>query len=246
MTSTDARAGQGWLLAKPREELQGWKAEYKYFRSRVLERAIVEVNTLTDIIVELIEHKVGRKAADLQFRVRKKTQQQIEFTPDPLIDSALIDAMMELGVAKREAEDLMATHDDVYLRATLRHVSERLLNKQMPEISSPAAFFRAAIKGQYALAKKPQAKIPVVPAPIQKEDALVDADAQARNSAALAEFDALLDEEKDARWNAFLADNPAAAKAYAGRKRFGMVARKAFAVWLARASQIGNLHNGMD
>jgi hypothetical protein len=50
----------------------------------------------------------------------------------------------------------------------------------------------------------------------------------------IANFDALSSDEKDLRWQAFLDENPGAAKAYAGSKRAGLVARKVFGVWLAR------------
>ena len=44
-------------------------AEFKHFRAKVLNRAIAEVNELTDIEVTLILHKVGRVVSQIQFKV---------------------------------------------------------------------------------------------------------------------------------------------------------------------------------
>lgn len=46
--------------------------EYKFLKRDVLLTAIEEINEITDLRVELVEHKVGRKVGELQFRVFRK------------------------------------------------------------------------------------------------------------------------------------------------------------------------------
>ena len=46
--------------------------EYKFFKRDVLSAAVREINAITDLDVELIEHKNGRKVVELQFRVFRK------------------------------------------------------------------------------------------------------------------------------------------------------------------------------
>jgi hypothetical protein len=46
--------------------------EYKFFKRDVLTSAIDEINEITDLTVELIEHKHGRRVGELQFRVFRK------------------------------------------------------------------------------------------------------------------------------------------------------------------------------
>ena len=46
--------------------------EYKFFKRDVLSAAVREINEITDLEVELIEHKNGRKVVELQFRVFRK------------------------------------------------------------------------------------------------------------------------------------------------------------------------------
>ena len=43
--------------------------EYKYFKRDVLKLAIAEINLVTDINVELVEYRVGRQIAEMQFKV---------------------------------------------------------------------------------------------------------------------------------------------------------------------------------
>lgn len=46
--------------------------EYKFFKRDVLSTAVREINEITDLDVELVEHKNGRKVVELQFRVFRK------------------------------------------------------------------------------------------------------------------------------------------------------------------------------
>ena len=46
--------------------------EYKFFKRDVLSTAVKEINEITDLTVELVEHKNGRKVEELQFRVFRK------------------------------------------------------------------------------------------------------------------------------------------------------------------------------
>lgn len=52
----------------------GTYTQYKYFKRDVIKPSVEEVNTLTHLAVELIEHKQGRAVSELQFSVRPKGQ----------------------------------------------------------------------------------------------------------------------------------------------------------------------------
>ncbi|MEJ0004225.1 MAG: hypothetical protein WDN30_12970 [Pararobbsia sp.] len=58
---------------------------------------------VTDIEVELVEHKQGRKVVDLQFRIRLNEQPALDLPAPPLIDAAMIERLMQLGIAQEEA-----------------------------------------------------------------------------------------------------------------------------------------------
>ena len=69
---------------------------------------------------------------------------------------------------------------------------------------------------------------------LSKKDPPPIPDTTEQQAGVLADYDGLTDEEKDIRWQNFLDETPGAAKAYAGRKRAGLLARKAFGVWLCK------------
>ena len=199
---------QAILEGKPKSELQGWKSEYKFFKDRILKKAIAEVGTLTDIEIELLEYKSGRKVNEIQFKVSKKEQGDLPFGPPPVIDSSVVDAVMGFGLPKREAEDIMATMDDGFVRSTCAYVRERLANKNLPELASSAAFFRSALRGRYVDGVKPKAlpKPKAEPAPkTQKADPETD-EARRIARAALSEMDKVAKAELMER---FFAANPA-------------------------------------
>lgn len=128
--------------------------EYKYFKRDTLKPAIVEVNAVTDIQIELIEHKQGRKISDLQFSVVMQSQQSLDFPIPPLINGDLIERMVKLGIGRDEAGDFLASTEEAVLKANLDVVYERMNNRAAAQLGSPAAYFRAALKDGYA---KPQA-----------------------------------------------------------------------------------------
>jgi hypothetical protein len=198
---------QAILEGKPKSELQGWKSEYKFFKDRVLKKALIEVNTLTDVEVELIEYKTGRKVGDLQFKVAKKQQQTLPFAPPPIIDASLVEKIMSFGILKREAEDLLATNDEGFLRSTCAYVQERVSNKALPAVASSGAFFRSALRGRYAEGVKTKA----LPKPKPKVDEKPEKEPKADEGRGDAER--LLDEmdpvEKEKLLLSFLEANPA-------------------------------------
>ena len=82
--------------------------QYKYFKRDVIRPAMAEINALTDIQVELIEHRVGRRVERLQFRVEHTKQPQLGFAAPPVIDLELMSSIMRFGLTQVDAADVMA------------------------------------------------------------------------------------------------------------------------------------------
>lgn len=163
------------------------KPEYKYFKRDVLRPAIDEVNT-TDIRVELIEHKTGRKITHLQFQIERAAQGVLELPPPPVIDTKTIERIQELGINPREAEDIFASHDDRLVRDTLDWVRDRMANATMPRVETPAALFRAALRGRYVESKPPSKKALKTPS---SEEVPKIAPPDPAENRAMAQFEAL-------------------------------------------------------
>lgn len=125
-------------------------AQYKYFKRDVVKPAVEEVNNLTDLDVELIEHKQGRSVADLQFTVRPKSQSELPLDDHNLFDLSLVARLAALGFPAAQAEKLYSDTDENKLRATLTYVEKRL-KQTSPPIANPQAYFRTALSAGYGV-----------------------------------------------------------------------------------------------
>lgn len=226
-----------WQWWKPRltgnpEDVDD-QGEYKYFKRDVLRMAISEINSLTDLEIELIEHRVGRKVSEIQFGIKIKPQQKLNL-PDPnLIDNALLERLQRFGFSQAEAVKLYSDHDEPLLRVTADYVDARARDTSKEPLGSPAAFFRTALNKRYAVGasgKALPAPKPVKPA-LPKEPAKVDtviAGAKAR-------YAALSDGEQAALLDRFRA-SPAALSVGKYLDKQGLksrIAAAAFFAWYA-------------
>jgi len=130
---------------------EGTYLQYKYFKRDVVNHAIKEVNDLTHIQVELIEHKEGRSVSDLQFSVKPRSQAGLALDDPNLFDLSLIDRLKTLGFTQAQAEKTYSDTDESRLRQTLNFV-EGKIKAAKPPIAKPAAYFRDALKRGYGLA----------------------------------------------------------------------------------------------
>ena len=130
------------------------EVDYRFLKRDVISKALAEIDALCeDFGLELIEHKRGRKIEEIQFRVVPKIQQRlgdISASNRNVFDLELVGRLIALGLKQDEAQDLYATTDEGQIRATLDHVDQRLRNAAMPELKSPAAYFKDALKKGYA------------------------------------------------------------------------------------------------
>ncbi len=127
--------------------------EYKYFKRDVIKKAVDEINTVTDLRIELIEFKEGRWVKDLQFTVELAKQGSFDLDPPP-IDNTLLSRITSLGVSTTEAEKLISKHGEEALKANLEVVEERLSKPNLPLLDSPAAYLKTALKNGYGDGRK--------------------------------------------------------------------------------------------
>ena len=145
--------------------------DYRYFKRDTLKPAIAEINAVTDIEIELIEHTQGRKVLELQFRVAQK--RQVSLILEPVIDSALMGRLMVLGLSQDEASHIMSTTEDARLRATLDLTEKRMKSTKASPLESPAAYFKAALKENYASATEVAKKTVEKAKPVEDPDAKI-------------------------------------------------------------------------
>jgi hypothetical protein len=218
--------------------------EYKYFKRDTLKKAMAEINSVTDIKIELIEHAKGRKVIDLQFRVELATQTPLDLAAPPPIDPGLIERIIRFGISKEDARELYLGYDE---RTILDHVvltEDRMHNKKLLPIDSPAAYFRTALKGGYAKVKhiaqpakaKPESKS--APAQGAKPKTTVrERYVIARNAEAMRLYEELPAGEQQDLFAAFADQADRTLKSHA--KKLGMASAlvtSAFAEWFALRS----------
>jgi hypothetical protein len=144
----------GLLTGNPMPEKPEDLPEYKYFKRDVLKNAIAEVNRVTDIEVELIEHKVGRRVQQLQFRVEFKPDTQQESRATFAIDLTLLEKLMALGMTQQEASNVIGEFPDDKIVQALAVVEARVNSASAGPIHSKVAYLRWALKSDAKLPDK--------------------------------------------------------------------------------------------
>lgn len=129
------------------------KQEYKYFKRDLLVPAIKEINEITDIVIELIEHRIGRRIEEIQFRVQRKEKKirpslAAIVAPDPLVER-----MVALGLTKQVAGQLFE-QEDAELLARTAALTEQRIRTGSP-VTSPAGYFKKAVTEKWVMASLP-------------------------------------------------------------------------------------------
>jgi hypothetical protein len=137
------------------------RQEYRIFKRDTLKLAVAEVNAITDIEVELVEHKLGRFIDEIQFKIQPKKQaslglgQALGQTPGHTLGPApkpvelgLIERARRLGVADDVAEALCQEHGDDAFSAALDALDRRIATNFPEPLRDPARYLRALIPAE--------------------------------------------------------------------------------------------------
>lgn len=187
---TARQAWRWWypvLTGNPESERTA-KVEYRIFKRDTLKLAIAEVNAITDIEVELVEHKLGRAIDEIQFRIQPKRQAALALKqPAQPVDMALMAWAQRLSVPDEAAEALALQHGDAALRSGLESLDRRIATSYPDPVRDPLRYLRSLMPDEAARAHR-------------------EADAQANQAAARADLDSPFNRElqakRKARWQA--------------------------------------------
>lgn len=206
--------------------------EYKYFKRDHLRVAMNEINRATDIDVELIEFKEGRRVKDIQFKVYLKQQAALEMPTQPIINSAVIERIVQLGISKSEATTIYASYDEATVVSNLDMVESRI--KRGPSVDSPAAYFKVSIKNGYALSAAVDAeKSPPKSAIRPKSNTLRDRFMNARRNDAIRLFGELADDDQKNEYQMFGKQVNISVKPFIKKGLESQIVRTAFGDWYA-------------
>lgn len=122
------------------------RLEYRIFKRDTLKPAIAEINAITDIEVELVEHKQGRFVDELQFRISPKKQGSLTQAPQP-VDMTLVARAQALGVGDDVAEQLAQEHGEAALASGLEALAQRAASSYPEPLRNPPRYLRALMPG---------------------------------------------------------------------------------------------------
>jgi hypothetical protein len=125
--------------------------EYKYFKAKVLKLCIAEVNSQTDITIELIEHKRGRSVQNIQFKVSRKEMGEENPVDEDVMQ--MIGELVNLGVPQSESRRMVRQYSLEDLDSALKYTQKKIIEKSRKgdPITTPGAYYRRALQGKWAL-----------------------------------------------------------------------------------------------
>lgn len=137
------------------------KLEYRIFKRDTLKPAMAEVSAVTDLEVELQEHKEGRFISEIQFLIRPKSQTPLALKqpPEP-IDLSLVARARDLGVDEDKAEDLLQEFGGQAMAAALEILAQRMASSFPQPLKDPYRYLRALMPGQVPPPAEPEAAEP--------------------------------------------------------------------------------------
>jgi hypothetical protein len=133
-------------------EQKGAYAEWKYFNRDIVKLAVAEVNAMTDLQVESIEHKKGRFVADLQFKVSRKAGRSAPGANiSGPVDLRNLGRAIKVGIPQDRAEKLIGRHGEARISKGLDDLEARMFNTYLPEVRNPEKFLLALLTSQTSI-----------------------------------------------------------------------------------------------
>ena len=141
------------LSGNPKSEKSD-RLEYRIFKRDTLKPAIAEINAITDIEIELIEHKQGRVIDEIQFLIGVKKQASLTLAQPRPVDMGLIVRAQNLGISDSVAESLVEDHGEDAFRAGLDSLERRIASSFPEPLRDPVRYLRALMPAEVAKAQK--------------------------------------------------------------------------------------------
>lgn len=139
------------------------RLEYRIFKRDTLKPAIAEVNTITDLEVELVEHKSGRFVDEIQFLIQPKKQASLPTaTPPEPVDLSLVAKVTECGIDEDKAEDLIGEFGAAAVQSGLVALTRRIEAAYPEPLRDRYRYLRSLMPGEVALMEKKAAAVAAV------------------------------------------------------------------------------------
>jgi hypothetical protein len=123
------------------------RREWRKFKNERVKPAIEEINSETDIEIELIEHKLGRAVSEVQFAVRRKrgTPRARALAEGP-VDAGLVLRAESLGIREAKLDGLIKEFGEDRVREQLDVLERRAVNRKLRGIEHAYAYLRSLLR----------------------------------------------------------------------------------------------------
>ncbi|MEJ8837634.1 replication initiation protein [Ramlibacter sp. AN1133] len=133
-------------------------AEYKYFKQKVLNPCIAEINSESNHMITLLETKIGRRINTVRFTVERKAEPAVEGAISDEENLELVGEMVRMGVPQSEAKKLCRNHTAKEVRTAIDFTKKRAADKRASKLEKPAAYFRQALAQGWGMAEEAKVK----------------------------------------------------------------------------------------
>ncbi|MDQ3061182.1 MAG: replication initiation protein [Pseudomonadota bacterium] len=134
------------------------------FKSEQVNAAIDEINTKSDIGIELIEKKTGKAVTSAQFKVWRKAVDAVEVVNNPRLTPAMAEMVGKLGLQLGDISHLLKLgHGESILNIALTKLQARIEREDLTPIESKLAYLKTVLAetGGYVAAPPPAARLTV-------------------------------------------------------------------------------------
>lgn len=128
--------------------------QYKDLNKKILAPSIKEINEVSNISVELVTKKAGRKVTHIGFTVTQKQQTQLAIPEivSEIKSSKEFEELMVYGINEIQAMSWIQEYGYPYIREKIDYVNESVKSGKVK--TSPSGLLASAIKGDYKDGKK--------------------------------------------------------------------------------------------
>jgi len=146
------------LTGRPDQEKSA-NFEYRIFKRDVLNKAVAQINQISDIEVELKEHKSGRFISELQFFVQIKRQRSLMGSLDEPVDLALVGRAEALEIDADEAVSLIEQYGRETFEAGLNGLERRIKSDFAEPVRDKYRYLKTLLptEAKIVVAKKEEA-----------------------------------------------------------------------------------------
>jgi hypothetical protein len=116
------------------------------FKSEQVNAAIDEINTKSDIGIELIEKKTGKAVTSAQFKVWRKSLDAVEALSGPRLTPVLAEMVDKLGLQLGDIASLLKLgHSESILKIALAKLQARLQREDLTPVESKLAYLKTVL-----------------------------------------------------------------------------------------------------